>query len=71
MKCDSINFDSNCVTGQIIPRRVLVKREMLILFLVNCERTNLFSTKRDLDPPPPTPFSLSRNKKKINQKTIQ
>ena len=26
-----------------------VKREMPILFPVNCERTNLFSVKRDLD----------------------
>ena len=26
------------------------------LFFVNCERTVLFSVKRDLDPPPP-PFS--------------
>ena len=30
-----------------------VKREMPILFFVNCERTVLFSVKRDLDPPPP------------------
>ena len=28
-----------------------VKREMPILFFVNCERTVLFSVKRDLDPP--------------------
>ena len=27
------------------------KREMPILFFVNCERTVLFSVKRDLDPP--------------------
>ena len=30
-----------------------VKREMPILFFVNCERTVLFSEKRDLDPPLP------------------
>ena len=37
-----------------------VKREMPILFFVNCERTVLFSVKRDLDPPPfTTLFSLS------------
>ena len=30
-----------------------VKREMPILFFVNCGRTVLFSVKRDLDPPPP------------------
>ena len=28
-----------------------MKREMLILIPVNCERTNLYSVKRDLDPP--------------------
>ena len=28
-----------------------VKREMPILFFVNCERTVLFFVKRDLDPP--------------------
>ena len=28
-----------------------VKREMPILFFVNCERTVSFSVKRDLDPP--------------------
>ena len=27
------------------------------LFFVNCERTVLFSVKRDLDPPPPPPFT--------------
>ena len=32
-----------------------VKREMPILFFVNCERTVLFSMKRDLDPPPLPP----------------
>ena len=30
---------------------------MLILFFVNCERTVLFSVKRDLDPPPLPPFT--------------
>ena len=30
---------------------------MPILFFVNCERTVLFSVKRDLDPPPPLPPS--------------
>ena len=42
-----------------------VKREMPIMFLVNCERTVLFSVKRDLDqppPPPPPPFNaLEKN----------
>ena len=33
-----------------------VKCGMPILFPVNCERTNLSSVKRDLDPPPPPPF---------------
>ena len=28
-----------------------VKREMPILFFVNCERTVLFSVKREIDPP--------------------
>ena len=28
-----------------------MKRELPILFFVNCERTVLFSVKRDLDPP--------------------
>ena len=28
-----------------------MKREMPILFFVNCERTVLFFVKRDLDPP--------------------
>ena len=28
-----------------------MKREIPILFFVNCERTVLFSVKRDLDPP--------------------
>ena len=31
---------------------------MPILFFVNCERSVLFSVKRDLDPPPPLPPSL-------------
>ena len=31
-----------------------VKREMPILFFVNCERTILLSLKRDLNPPSPT-----------------
>ena len=30
-----------------------VKREMLILSPVTCDRTNFFSVKRDLDPPSP------------------
>ena len=33
-----------------------MKREMLILIPVNCERTNLYSVKRDHDPPFTTLF---------------
>ena len=36
-----------------------VKRETPILFLTNCERTNLFSLKRDLDPLSPFTTLLS------------
>ena len=36
-----------------------VKHEMPILFFVNCERTVLFSVKRDLDPPlPPSSYAF-------------
>ena len=46
-----------------------VKREMLILFFVNCERTVLFSVKRDLD----SPFTTLRYKspKIVTQKTLR
>jgi len=49
--------DTLDVTFQIITiARVknFVKREIPILFPVNCERTNLFSVKRDLEPPSAT-----------------
>ena len=47
-KCDSVN------KFFFLKQNVLffsVKREMPILFFVNCERTVLFSVKCDLDPP--------------------
>ena len=36
-----------------------VKRDMPILFFVNCEGTVLFSVKRDLDPPLPPSFKAN------------
>ena len=49
--------DASDVTFRIITiARVknFVKREIPILFPVNCERTNLFSVKRDPEPPSAT-----------------
>ena len=40
-----------------------VKREMPILFFVNCERTVLFSVKRDQDPPFTTLLNAQQEKK--------
>ena len=47
---------------------IFVKREMPSLFPVNCDRTNLFSVKRELDPPPPTSLPLYQSP--INTRTI-
>ena len=51
-----IIFQNDTVCNFCLKKYVLlfsVKREMPILFFVNCERTILFSLKRDLNPPPP------------------
>ena len=52
-----------------------VRREMPILFFGNCERTVLFSVKRDLDPPPLPPSNYKANyiglrDESLEQKTI-
>ena len=44
-----------------------VKHDIPILFSVNCERTNLFSVNRDLDPPP-LPPSIFNN---LHHKSLQ
>ena len=51
-------FQNVTVCNFCLQKNVLlfsVKREMPILFFVNCERTVLFSVKRDLDPSPLPP----------------
>ena len=52
-----------------------VKREMPILFFVNCERTVLFSVRLDLDPTPLPPSNYKANyiglrDESLEQKTI-
>ena len=49
-----------------------VKRETPILFLTNCERTNLFSLKRDLDPLSPftTLLSVKWSLREVERKKI-
>ena len=52
----NVIFQNVTVCNFCLKKNILlfsVKREMLILFFVNCERTVLFSVKRVLDPPPP------------------
>ena len=46
-KCDSVNKVFFAAKRSFFS----VKREMPILFFVNCERTVLFSVKREIDPP--------------------
>ena len=53
-KCDSVNKFFFKAKRSFFS----VKREMPILFFVNCERTVLFSVKCDLDPPFTTLFIL-------------
>ena len=59
--CFGCNF-SKC-NGMVCQKKLffLVKREIPLLFFVNCERADLFFVKRDLYPPlPPSPI-VSQN----------
>ena len=54
--CFNVIFQNVTVCNFCLKKNILffsLKREMPILFFVNCERTVLFSVKRDLDPLPP------------------
>ena len=55
----NVIFQNVTVCNFCLKKNILhfsVKREMLILFFVNCERNVLFSVKRDQDPPFTTLF---------------